>query len=175
MCFISLLSIGHRTINRDATWWSWQNQSAQNPEIFQEWCKEIKFQECAEICPTGQTSWTYPRVSPVQRTCPVPLPDFRYVYRTCPILDQTSLVNNLTVGIWAPADFSGPHRTYSGPNPNLPIQIVSFRECPELVWGHPTDLTSMMDQSDRYGLTAPTASFLDSYKRHSTPPPSLVG
>jgi hypothetical protein len=32
--FIPLLSIGHRTIKRDATWWSWQNQSAQNPERF---------------------------------------------------------------------------------------------------------------------------------------------
>jgi hypothetical protein len=53
--FISLLSIGHRTIKRDATWWSWQNQSAQNPEKFHEWCKETKFQECAEIYHTGQT------------------------------------------------------------------------------------------------------------------------
>jgi hypothetical protein len=53
ICFISLLSIGHRTIKRDATWWSWQNQSAQNPERFHEWCKEIKFQECAKICHTG--------------------------------------------------------------------------------------------------------------------------
>jgi hypothetical protein len=32
-----------------------QNQSSQNPEKFQEWSKETKFQECAEICPTGQT------------------------------------------------------------------------------------------------------------------------
>jgi hypothetical protein len=52
--FISLLSIGHRTIKRDAIWWSWQNQSAQNPLRFHEWCKEIKFQECAKICHTGQ-------------------------------------------------------------------------------------------------------------------------
>jgi hypothetical protein len=54
-CFISFLSIGHRIIKRDATWWSWQNQIAQNLERFQEWAKETKFQECAEICPTGQT------------------------------------------------------------------------------------------------------------------------
>jgi hypothetical protein len=55
ICFISLLSIGHRTIKRDVTWWSWQNQSAQNPERFHEWCKKTKFQECVEICYTGQT------------------------------------------------------------------------------------------------------------------------
>jgi hypothetical protein len=55
MCFIFLLSIGHRIIKGDATWWSWQNQSAQNPERFQEWWEETKFQECAEIYPTGQT------------------------------------------------------------------------------------------------------------------------
>jgi hypothetical protein len=55
ICFISLLGIGRRTIKRDATWWFWQNQSAQNPEIFHEWCKETKFQEYAEICHTGQT------------------------------------------------------------------------------------------------------------------------
>jgi hypothetical protein len=54
MCFISLLSIAHCTIKRNATWWSWQNQSAQNSEKFQEWCKETKFQECAKICPTSQ-------------------------------------------------------------------------------------------------------------------------
>jgi hypothetical protein len=55
ICFISLLSIGRRNIKRDATWWSWQNQSAQNPERFHKWCKETKFQECAEICHTSQT------------------------------------------------------------------------------------------------------------------------
>jgi hypothetical protein len=54
-CFISLLSIGHRTIKRDATWWPWQNQNAQNLERFHEWCKEIKFQECTKICHTDQT------------------------------------------------------------------------------------------------------------------------
>jgi hypothetical protein len=56
ICFISLLSIGCRTIKWDATWWSWQNQSAQNLERFQEWWQEIKFQECAKIYPTNQTS-----------------------------------------------------------------------------------------------------------------------
>jgi hypothetical protein len=60
-----------------------------------------------------------------------------------------------------------------GPNPKLPIQIVSFRECPEPIWGHPTSLTGLVDQSDRSGLTSPTNSSPYSYKRHSTP--SLVG
>jgi hypothetical protein len=55
ICFISLLSIGRHTIKRDAIWWSWQNQSAQNTERFHEWCKKTKFQEYAEICHTGQT------------------------------------------------------------------------------------------------------------------------
>jgi hypothetical protein len=55
ICFISLMSICHHTIKRNATWWSWQNQSAQNPDRFYEWCKETKFPECAEICHTGQT------------------------------------------------------------------------------------------------------------------------
>jgi hypothetical protein len=48
---------------------------------------------------TGQTSWTYPRVSWVYRACPVPLMNFKDVYRTCPLLDQTSPVNNMTIGI----------------------------------------------------------------------------
>jgi hypothetical protein len=39
ICFTSLLSVGHRTTKRDATWWSWQNQDS-----FHEWCKETKFQ-----------------------------------------------------------------------------------------------------------------------------------
>ena len=56
ICFTFLLSIGRRTTKRDATWWSWQNQSAQNQDSFHEWCKETKFHECAEICHTGQTS-----------------------------------------------------------------------------------------------------------------------
>jgi hypothetical protein len=54
ICFISILSICRRTIKRDVIWCSWQNQSAQNPERFHEWCKETKFQECAEIGHTGQ-------------------------------------------------------------------------------------------------------------------------
>jgi hypothetical protein len=65
-CFISFLSIVHRTMKRDATWWSWQNQSAQNRERFQEWDKETKFQECAEniqlvrpVLHTGQTGITH--------------------------------------------------------------------------------------------------------------------
>jgi hypothetical protein len=53
--FISLLNIDRRAIKRDVTWWSWQNQSAQNPERFHEWCKKIKFQECTEIRRTGHT------------------------------------------------------------------------------------------------------------------------
>jgi hypothetical protein len=36
---------------------------------------------------TGQIGWTYPRVSPVHRTCSVPLPASRVVYQTCPVLD----------------------------------------------------------------------------------------
>jgi hypothetical protein len=31
-CFISFLSIGRRIMKSDATWSSWQNQSAKNPE-----------------------------------------------------------------------------------------------------------------------------------------------
>jgi hypothetical protein len=54
-CFISFLSIGRCTIKRDATLWSWQNQSAQNLERFQEWPNETKLQECVEIYPTDQT------------------------------------------------------------------------------------------------------------------------
>jgi hypothetical protein len=69
----------------------------------------------------GQTSWTYLRVSLVHRTCLVPLPDSRDVYRTCPILDKTSLVNNMTVGIWASPDKSNHHQTCSSPNLNLSI------------------------------------------------------
>jgi hypothetical protein len=36
---------------------------------------------------TGQTDLTYSRASPVHRTCPVPLPAYRAVCRTCPVLD----------------------------------------------------------------------------------------
>ena len=137
LCVLFLLSIGRRTIKRDATWWSWQNQSAQNPERFHEWCKETKFQECAEICPTGQTG---------------------IAHRS----DRLDLSQSK----------SGHHRTCPGPNPNLPIQRVSFRECPEPVGGHPTGLTGMMDRSDRSGLTAQRLVFQKHYKRASTP--SLV-
>jgi hypothetical protein len=51
------------------------------------------------ILHTGQTSWTYPRASLVHQTCLVPLLDSRDIYRTCPVLDQTSPMNNMTVGI----------------------------------------------------------------------------
>jgi hypothetical protein len=51
------------------------------------------------ILHTGQIGWTYPRASSVHWTCPVPLPDSRDIYWTCPILDQLSLMNNMTVGI----------------------------------------------------------------------------
>jgi hypothetical protein len=37
---------------------------------------------------TDQTSWTYPRASPVHRTCPVPLLASRAVCRTCPVLED---------------------------------------------------------------------------------------
>jgi hypothetical protein len=111
---------------------------------------------------TGQTGLTYPRASPVHRTCPVPLPASRAVCRTCMVLDETSLANNMTVGIWASPDKSGHNRTCPAPNPNLPIQRVSFREWHDPSWGHPTGLIGMMDRSDRSGLTPPTASFLDS-------------
>ncbi len=59
LCFISLLSIGHRTIKRDAAWWSWQNQSVQNPERFHEWWKKTKIPKCEEISPTDQTGFAY--------------------------------------------------------------------------------------------------------------------
>jgi hypothetical protein len=49
ICFTFLLSIGHHTTKRDATWWSWQNQSDQNQYSFHESCKETKF------CHIGQT------------------------------------------------------------------------------------------------------------------------
>jgi hypothetical protein len=51
------------------------------------------------ILHTGQTGWMCPRASLVHWTCPVPLSDSRDVYRACPVLDQTSLVNNMTIGI----------------------------------------------------------------------------
>jgi hypothetical protein len=110
------------------------------------------------ICQTG---WTYPKASPVHRTCLVPLLGPRDIYRTCPILDQTSPVNNMTIGIWTPLDNFSLHRTCPGPNPNLPIQRVPWASM-----GSPY-------RSNRYALTAPTASFPDYYKRHSTP--SLIG
>jgi hypothetical protein len=111
---------------------------------------------------TGQTDWTYSRASLIHRTCPVPLPASRVVCQTCPVLNYTSPVNNMTVEIWAPSNKSDHNRTCPGSNPNLPIQIVSFRECPEPSLGHHTDLAGMVEQSDRSSLTAPTASFLDS-------------
>jgi hypothetical protein len=38
----------------------------------------------------SHTGWTCPRESLIHRTCPITL---------CPVLDQTSLVNNMTIGI----------------------------------------------------------------------------
>jgi hypothetical protein len=40
--FYSSLEYRSPTIKGDVTWWSWQNQSAQNPDRFQEWWKETK-------------------------------------------------------------------------------------------------------------------------------------
>jgi hypothetical protein len=74
----------------------------------------------------------------------------------------------MTIGIWAPPDKSDHNRTCSGPNPNLPIQRIFFKECPEPSWGHHTSLTGMVDQSNRSSLTGPTDSFQILYKRHST-------
>jgi hypothetical protein len=65
--FTFLLSIGRRTTKRDATWWSWQNQSAQNQDSFHEWCKETKFQECAEICHIGPVGPIQELVRPPSR------------------------------------------------------------------------------------------------------------
>jgi hypothetical protein len=69
---------------------------------------------------TGQTSLTCLRASLIHRTCSIPLPNYRDIYRTC-------LVNNMTIEIWAPPDKSGLHQTCSGSKSNLPIQRVSFR------------------------------------------------
>jgi hypothetical protein len=112
---------------------------------------------------------SYRYCTPVRPVCPIPVQVWS-LYRICPVLDQKSPVNNMTVGIWALPDKSGPHRTCPGPKPNLLIQRVSIKKCPESVWGHPTSLTGMVDRS---ALTAPTTSFPDFYKMHSTP--SLVG
>jgi hypothetical protein len=60
--------------------------------------------------------------------------------------------------------------TCPGPNPNLSSERVFISELPEPIWSHPTGLTGIVD---RFALTAPTASFPNSYKRHSTP--SLIG
>jgi hypothetical protein len=43
---------------------------------------------------TDQTGWTYPIASLVHWTCPIPLPDSRDIFRTCPALDQTCPVNH---------------------------------------------------------------------------------
>jgi hypothetical protein len=52
---------------------------------------------------------------------------------------------------------------------NLLIHSVSFRKWPEPVCGHPTSLIDMVDRSNRSAIIAPTASFTDYYKTHSTP------
>jgi hypothetical protein len=48
---------------------------------------------------TGQTGVPCPRESSVHRTCLIFLPASGAIYQTCPVLDQTSLTNNMTVGI----------------------------------------------------------------------------
>jgi hypothetical protein len=111
---------------------------------------------------TGQTGSTYPRASPVHQTCLIHLLASRAIYWTCPVLDYTSPVNNMTIKIWDPPDKSAHHQICPSSNPNLPIQRVSFRECLEPSWGHHTGLAGMVDRSDRSSLIAPMASFLDS-------------
>jgi hypothetical protein len=165
ICFICLLSIGCRTIKRDATWWSWQNQSAQNPERFYEWCKKTKFWECAEICAHRSDRYCTPvrPIWPIQEQVQstrlvrslyrLPEPFAGHVWYWTRLVRQT---------IW-PLKFEL-HRTSPALTGHVRLltQICQFRECPKLSWGHPTGLTSMVDRSDRSGLTAPTANFSDS-------------
>jgi hypothetical protein len=50
-------------------------------------------------------------------------------------------------------------RTCPGPNPNLSSERDFFSECPEPLWILHISLTGMVDQSDRFALIAPVASF----------------
>jgi hypothetical protein len=93
---------------------------------------------------TDQISWTCPRASLVHRTYLVPLSDSRDVYRTSPILDQISPVNNMTVGIWTSPDKSVLHQTCSGPNPKF-VNSESF-----LQWV-PWAIFESPYRSNRYG------------------------
>jgi hypothetical protein len=45
------------------------------------------------------TCWTYLKASPAHRTYPVHLLDSRDVYQTRLVLDQTSLMSNMTIEI----------------------------------------------------------------------------
>jgi hypothetical protein len=65
--------------------------------------KKTKFQSVLKsllpVRPALHTGWTYSRTSPVHQTYLVPSPNYREVFWTCPVLDQTHPVNNMTVGI----------------------------------------------------------------------------
>jgi hypothetical protein len=65
--------------------------------------KETKFQSVLKsLLPVRlawHNGWTYYRTSPVHRTCPVPSPNYREIFQTCLVFDQTYPVNNMTIGI----------------------------------------------------------------------------
>jgi hypothetical protein len=90
ICFIYLLSIGHRTIKgvqhgdfdktkvlktqRDSK----SEERKQNPKSLLK-----SFLLVRPVLLTGQTGWTYSRGSQVHQTCLVPLPGSSDLFRTC--------------------------------------------------------------------------------------------
>jgi hypothetical protein len=170
ICFISLLSIGRRTIKRDATWWSWQNQSARNPERFHEWCKDQILRVCWNLSYRSDRYCTLVRpVWPIQE-------QVRSLYRLSEpfaghVWYWTGLVHQT---IW-PLKFKL-HRTSPAITGyvRLLIQIGQFREFPSESALSPVGVTLLVWPVWWIGLTSRVWQpkrlvFQILYKRPSTP------
>jgi hypothetical protein len=154
ICFIYHLSIGHRTIKRDTTRWSWQNQSAQNPERFS---RVIRENQILRVC-WNISYWSDWYCTPVRSVIPVPEQVrstrlVRFLYRISGVFSGHvwSSTRHIRWMIW-PLEFEHHRtcpallRTCPGPNPNLSSERIFISEWSGPISSHSPGLTGLLWQ-----------------------------